>query len=192
MNFVENMMNLCSQPADETASAQPKEETTPTGTAGAEVADPTTQPQDEPKTYTEEELAELFEGKKEKWKAEWQKEFLDNLPENEKLKMQTLTKDDEIAQLKAELAKRDLQKVVIQKLEDAKLPLSVEQFIKYSDKESTMKNLDETVEIFKQVVQDGVMLRLRGKTPAGLGGASSNLNNTKDIFAQAFRNGFKG
>lgn len=54
-----------------------------------------------------------------------------------------------------------------------------------------MANLEKVITTVNQLVQDGVMMRLRGKTPGGLGGAATTENQMSDPFAKAFLDAMK-
>lgn len=178
------------------------------GDAGAAAApEPAAQPQDAPaadeaaqeaaqgpKTYTPEELDSLLAEKKKEWQAEQEaqeQERLRSLPEAERLKQEQLSKDAKIASLEAELSRRDLQAEVIAKLDERRLPVSIADLVQYGDRDSTMESLDKLMDVFEAAVQDGVMLRLRGRTPEGLGRAATGLNMLSDPFAKAFSDAFK-
>lgn len=147
-----------------------------------------------PKTYTQEELDALLAEKKKEWQAEQEaqeQERLRNLPEAERLKQEQLSKDAKIASLEAELSRRDLQAEVIAKLDERRLPVSIADLVRYGDRDSTMESLDKLMGVLETAVQEGVMLRLRGKTPEGLGRAATTLNMPSDPFAKAFSDAFR-
>ena len=139
------------------------------------------------KTYTPEELESLLAEKKKEWQAEQEAQ------EQERLRslQEQLSKDAKIASLEAELSRRDLQTEVIAKLDERRLPVSIADLVQYGDRDSTMESLDKLMDVFEAAVQDGVMLRLRGKTPEGLGLAATSLNMLSDPFAKAFSDAFK-
>lgn len=186
------------------------------GDAGAAAApEPTAQPQDAPaadeaaqeaeqgpKTYTPEELESLLAEKKKEWQAEQEaqeQERLRSLPEAERLKQEQLAKDAKIASLEAELSRRDLQAEVIAKLDERRLPVSIADLVRYGDRDSTMESLDKLMGVFEAAVQDGVMLRLRGRTPEGIGVPRGTVLNSftdrsvgaSDPFAKAFSDALK-
>lgn len=184
MDFIERvvgLMNGKTAQADATDAPEPAAQP-----QGAPAADEAAQ---EPKTYTPEELESLLAEKKKEWQAEQEaqeQERLRSLPEAERLKQEQLSKDAKIASLEAELSRRDLQVEVIAKLEERRLPVSIADLVQYGDRDSTMESLDKLMDVFEAAVQDGVMLRLRGKTPEGLGRAATSLNMMSDPFAKAF------
>lgn len=195
MDFIEKVVGLMSGKA---AQAD---------TSAADAQEPAAQPQDlpaadeaaqeaaqEPKTYTQEELDTLLAEKKKEWQAEQEaqeQERLRNLPEAERLKQEQLSKDAKIASLEAELSRRDLQAEVIAKLDERRLPVSIANLVQYGDRDSTMESLDKLMGVFETAVQEGVMLRLRGKTPEGLGYASTHTGQLSDPFAKAFSDAFR-
>lgn len=193
MDFIEKVVGLMNgKVADASAAAAPEPAAQP---QGAPAADEEAQEAEQgPKTYTLEELESLLAEKKKEWQAEQEaqeQERLRSLPEAERLKQEQLSKDAKIASLEAELSKRDLQAEVIAKLDERRLPVSIADLVQYGDRDSTMENLDKLMDVFEAAVQDGVMLRLRGKTPEGLGLAATSLNMLSDPFAKAFSDAFK-
>lgn len=125
------------------------------------------------KTYSEEEMESILAEHKKTWETE---------------RMNSLSKDSQIEELKAELLRRDLKEKVVSRLEEAKLPLGVADFVQYTDEAETMEQLERVISTIGQLVQDGVNMRLRGRTPEGLGNVSSGT----DAFANAFTNAMKG
>lgn len=104
--------------------------------------------------------------------------------------MNALSKDGQIEKLKAELLKRDLKEKVTVRLEEAKLPLGVADFVQYTDEAGTMASLEKVITTVNQLVQDGVKMRLRGKTPEGLGNAADT--SMMPEFARTFIDAMKG
>lgn len=203
MGFVEKivgLMNGSSEPQAENSVEATEAEPQPT-------TETVEQPEESqpPKTYTPEELESILADRKKEWQQEQEakeQERLSKLPELERLKQEQLSSSDEIASLKAELARRDLQAEVIAKLEERQLPASIADLVQYGDRDSTMENLDKLMGVFETAVQQGVMLRLRGKTPEGRGIAAKwqnsfidpiakGLNGRADPFANAFSNALK-
>ena len=188
MDFIEKVVGLMNgKAAQGDASAAPPQ--------GVPAADEDAQEAEQgSKTYTPEELESLLAEKKKEWQAEQEaqeQERLRSLPEAERLKQEQLSKDAKIASLEAELSRRDLQTEVIAKLDERRLPVSIADLVQYGDRDSTMESLDKLMDVFEAAVQDGVMLRLRGKTPEGLGLAATSLNMLSDPFAKAFSDAFK-
>lgn len=195
MDFIEKMVGLMS---GKSAQADTSAADTPEPAAQAQDAPAADEAAQEaaqgPKTYTQEELDTLLAEKKKEWQAEQEaqeQERLRNLPEAERLKQEQLSKDAKIASLEAELSRRDLQAEVIAKLDERRLPVSIADLVQYGDRDSTMESLDKLISVFETAVQEGVMLRLRGKTPEGLGRAATTLNMPSDPFAKAFSDAFR-
>ena len=190
MDFIEKVVGLMSgkaAQADASAAAAPELAAQPQDAPAADEA--AQEAAQEPKTYTPEELESLLAEKKKEWQAEQEaqeQERLRSLPEAERLKQEQLSKDAKIASLEAELSRRDLQAEVIAKLDERRLPVSIADLVQYGDRDSTMESLDKLMDVFEAAVQAGVMLRLRGKTPEGLGRAATSLNMMSDQFAKAF------
>ena len=178
MDFIEKVVGLMGGKAaqgDTSAAAAPEPAAPPQGAPAADEAAQETE--QGPKTYTPEELKSLLAEKKKEWQAEQEaqeQERLRSLPETERLKQEQLSKDAKIASLEAELSRRDLQAEVIAKLDERRLPVSIADLVQYGDRDSTMESLDKLMEVFEAAVQDGVMLRLRGKTPEGLGRSATH------------------
>lgn len=195
MNFVEKMVGLMGGKAaqvDTSAADAPAPAAQPQDSPAADEAAP--EAAQEPKAYTPEELETLLAEKKKEWEAEreaQEQERLRSLPEAERLKREQLSKDAKIASLEAELSRRDLQAEVIAKLDERRLPVSIAELVQYGDRDSTMESLDKLMSVFEAAVQDGVMLRLRGKTPEGLGRAAIQTGLLADPFARAFSDAFK-
>lgn len=195
MDFIEKvvgLMNGKTAQGDASAVAAPEPAAQPQDAPAADEA--AQEAEQGPKTYTPEELESLLAEKKKEWQAEQEaqeQERLRSLPETERLKQEQLSKDAKIASLEAELSKRDLQAEVIAKLDERRLPVSIADLVQYWDRDSTMESLDKLMDVFEAAVQDGVMLRLRGKTPEGLSRAATSLNMLSDPFAKAFSDAFK-
>ena len=127
------------------------------------------------KTYSQEEMEAIIEERKKEWETE---------------QMNALSKDGQIEKLKAELLKRDLREKVISKVEEAKLPLGVAEFVQYTDEAGTMASLEKVITTVNQLVQEGLMMRLKGKTPEGLGAAATDTYVAPE-FVQSFLNAMK-
>lgn len=203
MDFIEKVVGLMSgktAQVDASAAAAPEPAEQPQDVPAADAAE-----QDavqEQKTYTQEEMESLFAERKKEWQAEQdaqEQERLRGLPEAERLKQEQLSKDAKIASLEAELSRRDLQAEVIAKLDERRLPVSIADLVQYGDRDSTMESLDKLMGVFEAAVQDGVMLRLRGRTPEGIGVPRGTVLNSftdrsvgaSDPFAKAFSDAFK-
>lgn len=128
------------------------------------------------KTYSQDEMNAIIEERKKEWETE---------------QIASLSKDGQIEKLKAELLKRDLREKVISRLGEANLPIGVAEFVQYTDEAETMDNLEKVITTVNQLVQEGITLRLRGKTPEGLGMAAQRENKVSDPFAKAFLDAMK-
>ncbi len=199
MDFIEKIVGLMggkAAQADTSATDAPEQEsaTPPQDEPAASEGVGETEQAQEPKIYTPEELESILADKKKEWQEEQEareQERLSKLSESERLKLEQISKDDEIASLKAELARRDLQAEVIAKLDEQRLPVTIADLVQYGDRDSTMESLDKLMGVFETAVQQGVMLRLRGKTPEGLGRAANHENRLTDPFAKAFSDALK-
>lgn len=182
MGFIERIAEAI-KPASAPEQAEPETkeaaagiQTDPTaGTENGEGAPDEAAPAEE-KTYSQDEIESIIEERKKAWEAE---------------RMNALSKDSQIEELKAELLRRDLKEKVTARLEEARLPLGVAEFVQYTDEAGTMANLEKVITTVSQLVQDGVMMRLKGKTPEGLGKATTTENQLSDPFAKAFLDAMK-
>lgn len=183
MGFIEKIVEAMKptpepgQTEPETTKADAKiqtEQTTVTET-GNEADTPDEATPSEEKTYSQEEMETIIEERKKEWETE---------------QMNALSKDGQIEKLKAELLRRDLKEKVVAKVEEAKLPLGVADFVQYTDEAGTMESLEKVITTVNQLVQEGVMMRLKGKTPEGLGAAATNTYIAPE-FVQSFLNEMK-
>lgn len=139
MGFIEKVVSLMNgSPEQETGSgpATPEEAAQVQPPAQDTPADAAQEAVQQPKTYTQEELETLLADKKKEWQEEREaeeQERIRNLPEAERLKREQISKDDKIAQLEAELTRRDLQAEVIAKLDERRLPASIAELVQYRD-----------------------------------------------------------
>ena len=204
MSFIEKMLGIRNDASKPETEPTATEENPTVPEAGSEAeqgdpsADPAQQDDPQPKTFTPEELDRLIEEKRREWEAEQkaaEQERINRLPEEERLKREQMEQQDRIAQLEAEIARRDLKTKVMRRLEELALSPSIEEIFPYAeDEETTMKNLETFAEMFHGAVLTAVKERLRGKTPAGLGGNHNTIAairnqivSRNDAFASALR-----
>ncbi len=194
MDFIEKVVGLMGGKAPQEDGSAADAPAPVAQRQDAPAADEAAQAAQEPKTYTPEDLENLLAAKKKEWEAEreaQEQERLRSLPEAERLKQEQISKDAKIASLEAEISRRDLQSEVIAKLDERRLPVSIAELVQYRDRDSTMESLEKLMGVFEAAVQEGVMLRLRGKTPEGLGRAATSTGMLSDPFAKAFSDAFK-
>lgn len=142
------------------------------------------------KTYTEADLQAKLEEAKAAWAAEQQEQArLAKLSPEERAKAEADAKDQELAALKAQLLQRDLKDAALTKLEKEGFPVGLADLLTYTDRESMERSLERVQEVFKASLEAAVKERLRGRTPAGLGGAATAENALKDQIAQNIRGG---
>lgn len=142
------------------------------------------------KTYTEADLQAKLEEAKAAWAAEQQEQArLAKLSPEERAKAEADAKDQELADLRAQLLQRDLKDAALAKLEKEGFPVGLADLLTYTDKESMEKSLERVQEVFKSSLEAAIKDRLRGRTPAGLGGAATAENSMKDQIAQNIRGG---
>lgn len=142
------------------------------------------------KTYTQADLQAEIEKAKAAWAAEQQEQArLAKLTPDERAKAEADAKDQKLADLEAKLLQRDLKDAALAKLEKEGFPVGLADLLTYTDQESMEKSLERVQEVFKASLEAAVKERLRGKTPAGLGGAATAENALKDQIAQNIRGG---
>lgn len=142
---------------------------------------------EEVKTYTQEEVDELTKGlfsqekvdeivekrlarAKEKAEAKRKEaERLSKLSAEDKAKEESQKKDEEIARLKAEINRNNLEKDTIDRLNEEGLPLSFKSFLMGPDAETTNQAIKDFKGAYNLAVQEEVERRLKGKTPNGQG-----------------------
>lgn len=151
----------------------------------AENTDTETVEEQEVKTYTQEEVDEMTKDlltkeevediikkrlAREKAKAEEDKkeaERLSKLSEKERQAEESKKKDEEIAKLKAEIDRNNLEKDTIDRLTEEGLPLEFKSFLMQKDAETTNEVIKSFKVIYQKQVQEEVEKRFKGKTPTG-------------------------
>lgn len=142
------------------------------------------------KTYTEDDFKSVVAAEKKKWQEEQsEKERLAKLPPEERAKAEQDGKDKELGELRAKLLQKELKDTVVADLSKDGFPVGLASFIDYGSEESMKASLEKTKELFKTSLSEAVNQKLRGKTPAGLGGAASAENAIKDQIAKNIRGG---
>ena len=61
--------------------------------------------------------------------------------------------------------------------------------LNYQDESTMTTHLEKVTDVFKKCLEEAVNYKLRGKTPAGLGGAAKAENALQDQIAQRIRGG---
>lgn len=161
--------------------------------AGKEVSD------QEPKTETKQEASKGFsqdevnaaiEAAKKQWLDEQtEQERLKKLSPEEREKEEKVKKDEKISELEKKLVQRELKDTAISDLANEGYPVKLAEILTYSDKDSMNANLKTLKEVFKESLATAINERLKGKTPAGLGGAANAENMIKDQIAKNIRGG---
>ena len=114
MSFIEKMLGIRNDAAKPETEPTSTEENPTVPEAGFEAeqagpaADPAQQDDPQPKTFTPEELEHFIEEKRREWEAEQkaaEQERINRLPEEERLKQEKLSAQDELAKLKEEIGK---------------------------------------------------------------------------------------
>lgn len=151
--------------------------------------------QDEAKTYSQEDLdkaiSEATKGyisqeklqeiidktiAKERKKAE-DAERLSKLSEKERAEEQAKLDKQEIEELKAKLAMKDLEDDTIKELKDQDLDSDFLEFVIADDAEKTLEKIKRFKPLFDRAVNHAVDERVRGKSPQG----TNNLRTKKDV-----------
>ena len=88
-------------------------------------------------------------------------------------------KDEEVAKLKAELRRRDLEGDTISRLNEEGIDISFKSFLMGNDEETTNTNIKTFKEVFNNEVQKRVEERLKGKTPKAGGSIETTINPFK-------------
>lgn len=148
--------------------------------------------QEEPKTYTQDEVDELVKDlltqdevnkivekrvARERQKADEERkeaERLSKLTAEDRAKEESKKKDDEIARLRAEIDRNNLERDTIDRLNEEGLPVTFKSFLIGSDAETTNQAIKDFKSAYDLAVQDEVERRLTGKTPGGQGGSIVN------------------
>lgn len=142
------------------------------------------------KTYTQADLQAEIEKAKAAWITEQQEQArLAKLAPEERVKAEADAKDQKMAALEAKLLQRDLKDAALARLEKEGFPAGLADLLTYTDQDSMEKSLVHAQEVFKACLEAAVKERLRGKTPAGLGGAATAENALRDQIARNIRGG---
>lgn len=159
--------------------------------AGAtDQGDPAKQAAPAGKTYTEQELNGVLEAKRQEWQAELERQQqLSQMTPEQRAAQEQADKDSKISTLEAQLLQRDLKETAVGALENDGFPVSLAGLLDYSSKESMEKGLAVLTDTFKTCLTEAVNQKLRGKTPAGLGGAASQENALASQIAHNIRGG---
>lgn len=139
----------------------------------------------------EETFQERLKIERLKWEEEQkkQKEY-ESLPDEEKQKAKEKENEEKIKQLEHELLKKELKDEALSFLNKEGYPAGLVDLVKLDSKEEMEKSLQTVTQVFRETLKIAVNERLRGKTPAGLGQASSKENQLNDEIAKAVRGGF--
>lgn len=142
------------------------------------------------KTYTEADIQKLLEEKRQQWLNEAkEEERKKKLPLEEREKEEQAAKNAELEQLRAELNRKTLNDTARKALEKEGLPEGLADVLNYQDEATMTAHLEKVTGVFKKCLKEAVNYKLRGKTPAGLGGAAKAENALQDQIAQRIRGG---
>lgn len=143
------------------------------------------------KTYSEDDLATALAAEKQKWMDEQkEKERIARLSPEEREKAEKESSEKRIADLEQKLLQKGLREDAVATLSKDGFPVGLAELVNYNSKEDMATSLEAVTETFKICLAEAVNQKLKGKTPAGLGGAAHAENATKDLIAKNIRGGF--
>lgn len=164
-------------------NAESKAEDTPLGDTVANTGSSETE-----KMFTQSDIDAAVEAAQQKWKDDAaEAERVKNLSPEEKAAEEEKKKDTEIETLRAQLLQKELKESAVKSLEKEGFPVGLAEMLNYSSKENMESGLKQTQEIFKESLSAAVKERLKGKTPEGLGNATSAENLLRDQIAKNIR-----
>lgn len=154
----------------------------------AEAADVSVQEKTTEGTFTQADMDAAIEAAKKQWMDEAaEAERVKNLSPEQQAAEEQKKKDVEIANLKNQLLQKELRENATKTLEKDGYPVGLAEVLDYSSKEAMEKSLNSLVSTFKSSLELAVQTRLRGKTPAGLGGTATSVNLIRDQIAKNIR-----
>ena len=164
-------------------NAESKAEDTPLGDTVANTGSAETE-----KMFTQSDIDAAVEAAQQKWKDDAaEAERVKNLSPEETAAEEEKKKDTEIETLRAQLLQKELKESAVKSLEKEGFPVGLAEMLNYSSKENMESGLKQTQEIFKESLSAAVKERLKGKTPEGLGNATSAENLLRDQIAKNIR-----
>lgn len=127
---------------------------------------------EEEKKYSDKEVDEIISEKFAKWQRAQDERIkeekrLSKLSADERAKEESKKKDDEIARLKAEIDRNNLEKDTIDRLNEEGLPLEFKSFLMGENAEKTNETIKAFKDIYQKNIQEEVEKRFKGKTPPG-------------------------
>lgn len=140
------------------------------------------------KQFSQADVDAAIEAAKQKWAEEAaEAERVRKLSPEERAAEEQRRKDNEIADLRSQLLRKELQESAARTLEGDGFPVGLAGVLDYSSKEKMEESLANTTKIFKDSLAAAIQSRLKGKTPEGLGSAASAENMLKDQIAKNIR-----
>ncbi len=137
--------------------------------------------------FTQADVDAAVEAARQKWQEEAaEAERIRKLSPEERAKEEQRKKDDRIERLEKRLQEKELQEKAVKALEKDGFPAGLAQALDYSSEEAMEKSYANLLTVFKNSLESAVQTRLRGKTPEGLGSASTQ-NLLKDQIAKNIR-----
>ena len=143
------------------------------------------------KSYSEEDFNAALTAEKKKWDDEQkEKERIAKLSPEEKQKVEAENNSKRIAELEQQLLSKDLHDEAVADLSKEGFPVELANLVGYGSKEEMRRSLETVKKTFKNCLATAINEKLKGKTPAGLGGAAGAENSERDIIAKNIRGGF--
>ncbi len=140
------------------------------------------------KAFTQADIDAAIEAAQQKWKDDAaEAERVKNLSPEEKAAEEEKKKDTEIETLRSQLLQKELKESAVKALEKDGFPVGLAEMINYSSKEDMETSLKQMQGIFKESLSAAVNERLKGKTPEGLGNATSAESLLRDQIAKNVR-----
>lgn len=142
----------------------------------------------EEKTFSAAEVEAALADARKAWEKEAaEAERVKKLSPEEKAADEQAKKDARIADLQAQILRRDLKDSAVESLRKENLPEQLADVLDYSSEEAMKKSLKTTMDVFKSSLSGAVQTKLRGKTPEGLGAAAASENMIADQIAKNIR-----
>ncbi len=140
----------------------------------------------------ESDFEKRLAAEKAKWQAEQaEKVRLENLPAEEKAKAEAETYKQQLVEKERILAERGLKDEALAYLSKEGYPTILADCLSYASKETKEDTLKKVTVAFETAITEAVKQRLKGKSPAGLGGAGDSENAIADTIAKGIRGGLR-
>lgn len=145
---------------------------------------------DSPQKSEGNNFPELLAAEKAKWESEQaEKNRLSSLPAEEQAKAEMELYKQQLAQKDRLLSERQLKDEAIAFLSKEGYPVELADILNLTSAQTKETSLNTTISVVEKALETIVKQRLKGKTPAGLGGAASSENAIADAIAKNIRGG---